>query len=365
MISETLQQFIEEDIIKFLDKKAEEQKIYQLTNKQKIDFYQNIYQALKYGNIATASKNLIEQIYDYNQEIPTSIYKKIKYNKVLESVSLIKKYLDSTGYAGEINQTIKRIDEIINLSENIPAKIILQGVEKQAKGELKKARAEFEEKENLLKKREQLTKEIFLALRKKDIKNAVLKYRELKQVFNQIPSVYLNDKKDLYNDLIGFYLQIKKLYEELKKSGKLDEQVKKSKTTPTKKEPKQLNNQNLETPRNPKEDLGLNPNNGQQSESDNPLLQQLNGQQTSKNDFKNTDPKITAQIQQTIMQIKEHIEEVKTKTQQKQYGDVKNTILEMRHKVDMIPNNYTHLKQTLNGKINLLIQRVEFIKRQQ
>lgn len=290
-----LNMYFEKDIIEFLDKQAKK------TIKDYKDNTTEFKEALKQHNHKLAIELIKKLTNEYNQLSKKDIYKELTLNKINEIIKIAKYYLDKTTWTNQLGETITQLEKELN-QNTTPQKILLfeQSEKLLEDKEKEKLRKEYIIKDELDKKFEELQTQLFINIRKKELKKSIETYRELKKTFDEYPGRFEEEKQDKYNDILASYVQIKKLKEELKDKDteNFDIQIKKEET------------HNLK-----------------------------------------------------IEYINQAIEKVKELTRQQQYDQATRIIIELKNKISKIPESYKRLKTLLNSKIDILTQRLEMSKR--
>jgi hypothetical protein len=299
-----MENFLKRDMIEFLDSRRTDL----ATQEQEKDYYEKIKQALLKRDNETACNFLEEAVEEYNDLSETNVYKQIKFNKITDVVQLIKKYLETTKETGRIAEEIAAIDKSKELETPKIARITALDYRKKEKQqkEFEAQTREYEEKEQTKTKIKKLSEEIFVTIRKKDFQASIIKYKQLRVLFEEFPGKYAEEKKQIYNDLIAIYLQIQMMKKDLKENQeKIVIAAKKVEVTQQKEEGQYLD----------------------------------------------------------IAKIKELVQQIKSDVQKTKFDDAKQNILEIKHGISKIPDKYKNIRANLNSKIDILNQRVDFAKR--
>ena len=287
-----LEKYYEQDMIEFLDKKA--------TGAEKQTEITQIEEALKEKNTKKANEILKEIIERYNRTSKNDVYKEIYFNRIIGIVKKIKTYLQKNEEPSELRNNIDLIEKSQELKSGIIDNITV--FEEQEKEKEKEKKQRLQEEENLAnelsKQMKNINKHIFIAIRKQDLKKAMIYYREFKKRFEQYPTRFIEDKKELYNDLLALFMNIKKLKKQLIKNK---EQKNKTKEKSRKK--------------------------------------------------------------LKIEDVKEQIQQIQTQIQNQEYKKAKMNILDLKHKISLIPNQYKNIKQSLEDITKSLIKKIEFSKK--
>lgn len=293
LINETeLERFFERDIIEFLDQRKEQN---QETPEKKLE------RLIINKNYEEAIKIIQETIKSFNSTPLNNPYREIYFNKTINLVRLAHNQTQNS----PPNELTELINVLINSgqlkqdhSQNIT---ILEEIQerriKQKEQLLQRDREKAKQIENQM---IQITKELSVQMRKRDVPNAMRKYQELKKQFEQYPNTLEEEKTEIYNEMIAFYMRITKLKEELitqQKQPKTQEPTKKIQTNKLK-----------------------------------------------------------------IQQIKEIILEIQELQKQEKFKEAKNKTLEFKHKISLIPENYINIKSKLEQIANTIIQKIEFNK---
>ncbi|MFA6073723.1 MAG: hypothetical protein WC758_06410 [Candidatus Woesearchaeota archaeon] len=297
-----LEQYFERDIIEFLDKQVD------LQDSETTQINSEMISILETNNIALAAKLLEDTVADYNKFPLDNVYKELQFKKLLEMLRQAEEFL-------KINPQQSKLKDYVDLLRN--SKQLEQGLidkitvfeEKLNAIEEAKIKSSEQEREFAKKLREQIrliNENIATSIRKKDLVSAIKQYKELKPYFEQYPSSDLDQKQEFYNDLLSFFMQIGKLKRELTedKINTLSDRKKLQKST--------------------------------KLHSDNYLR---------------------------LEEIKEIITKIKIDVRQSNFASATQRTLELREITSKIPEDYKHIRTILNSKIDIIIQRVEFIKR--
>lgn len=286
-----LQKYFELDIIEFLDKKL---------NKSQ----QTLKEYLEKNDVIAAIELFKLRIKLYNDTKVEDTYKQVRYNEILEDYEQIKKYLEKHPH-----EKLQRIIELIDSETATSSKNPLQlNVFNKLENEKQEIEFEKEQKDLTLKNKldsdiKKTIENMFISIRKQDLRKSIGNYRDLKMLFLRYPSRYDDDKKEIYKDLISFFMQIKKLKTQLKEQIKND----------------------------------------------------------SRKVGKTKDMDIHEQIK--LHEIKELIDQIKEKTRQLDFATANNILIDLRHITNKIPDKYKHIRLALESRINVIGQRIDFIKR--
>jgi len=293
--TEALDKFIEQDIKEFLDKKA--------GNSLEFGFAEKLQKLLDASDYDAAFNLISERIKEYNssennasraiiftaiKNIIPRISSQHSFDSRLEKLSfLLRNELQN------INQPPQRINSIDGL---------LQTIEEENKKKLNQAQKTKDELEPRI---ENLTKQIFLSIRKKDVKKSIMYYKNLKKIFAIYPSIFKERKTEIYNDIVSLYVQITKI----------------------------------------KKDVELIEKN------------------TLQDTIKNNEEKKSVVKKIGVEHIEKIIQEIKEDTRKKDFDSAKEKIIQLRHIASRIPSEYKHIRLTLESKIGVISQNVELVKR--
>jgi len=277
-----LERFLERDILKFLDQKAEENK--QKTSQTKLE------QALTEKDVVEARTILRNAINKYNES--NDKQEKEKLLTIIQELIIIgKNHADKT-IINKLTQDIELLEKSGQLKKNTEKITILEEIQQTQRAEDIERENEIEIAQKIEQKITELTKILFVNIRKKEINETIKTYQELKQNFEKYPSRFINKKKEIYNDLLSFYKIINNMIEK----------------------PVQIFNEENE------EKVILN-------------------------------------------SINKLIEEIEQEITQQNLKQAKNKILDLNHRISLIPEKYINIKTRLKNTANTLIKRTEFNKR--
>ena len=302
--TEEIEKFLERDIIEYLDKIARSNKVGEYKSEEYIE---KVKENLKIKDTVTTIKILQTAIQEFNETTPNDPYKEIRLKQIIEMNQIMKKFCEKNPEATRLKHVKDLLTEELEEKQNETNHInVFEKIEKEKK-EIEKQK---EEKYYLIKKKlsshlTQIKKSISIAILKKDINTAIKRYKQLKQIFTRYPSIYIEEKKEIYNDMISYYMQIKKTMNQIKQR-----QTEKQQETQIK---------DIETKEN---------------------YQQLH-----------------------LENIQKIINSIKTDTKNKEFEKAKNKIIELKHIASQIPDKHKIIRQRLQSKIDLINQRIEFIKR--
>lgn len=293
-----LDRFFERDIIEFLDKEAEGQGM------KEVETVRRLLSQRKSGDVDKYLEKLIDEFNTLPKDNP---YKDILFNRLIDIAGLIRSYLNKTSWDSELGRIVKYIDDNKLLEGETPDTLDVYKNKRKKKEQLEKQRIEkaYKIKEKLDQKIQETSKNLFISLRKKDLSHSMRNYKVLKTCFEEYPSRFSDDKKNLYSDLLAAYAQVKRLkkekYEETKKP-----------------ESKEI-------------------------------------------DLKTTSSEEVHKI--TIDEINNIIQKVKKDTKEAKFQEAKQKLLGLKENISKIPDEYKKLRSILESKINILGQRVDFAKR--
>lgn len=212
-----LDKFFEKDIIEYLDTKSREAGGGTETPEDR--YYKNLQQE----NFESANKELDKLVHQFNELPQNNVYKDITYKQINRAVEEGRKFLDNYTWDNELGVMIKKIDDAKELTDDTPSKI---NSYEERRAELEKINIEESNKlhgikEKFDRKIKATHAQIFKAIRKSDLKTAIGYYRLLKKLFDQYPERFQGAKKQIYNDMLAYFFQIKKLQQELRKENYL------------------------------------------------------------------------------------------------------------------------------------------------
>lgn len=222
-----LEKFFERDIIEFLDEKSREI----LGNEKGASFdfiYEQIEKSLQKRDVESAI-NLLEEVANkYNGISLDDAYKPIIYNEFMELIELAKSYVEKGLKDVNLDEIISQVMEMDETKESsLPDKIsAFQKIKmERARKKIEEEEKIYKSQEELNKKRKLIEKNLFINIRKKRVKEAMLDYKQLKDLFEEYPSKFEEEKQEFYNDILAFFMQIKKLKQELEEKMK-EQQIK-------------------------------------------------------------------------------------------------------------------------------------------
>ncbi|MFT4282832.1 MAG: hypothetical protein ACMXX6_00215 [Candidatus Woesearchaeota archaeon] len=293
-MSLTLEKFYEKDIVEFLEHKAKEKNI------ESDSVAIRVQKLLERKEEERAEEEIRKAVEEYNTLSLDNIYKEINLKKIRVAMKHIDNYLKTQPFAGDdIKQLVRSYKELSNEQDIIPPK--LEFLEEKDKitdeKERQEAQKDYQQKAKLDKIIRNINEEMFVSIRKKDFKESLKNYMLLKKSFEEYPERFIEDKKNIYNDLLALYVQIQKL-----------KNIEKEKKTETKKEEK-------------------------------PQI--------------NIDPK----------EFYQKIEDAKSKTRNKEFEKATQIILDLKHQTNKLTNEQKHLREMLNNKLDVIIQRIELAKK--
>ncbi|MCF7871431.1 hypothetical protein K9L97_00170 [Candidatus Woesearchaeota archaeon] len=302
--TEELDSYIEMDIIQFLDKISEASQIGDYTSEKQL---QELQKALNIKDTLSAINTTQEAIQEFNQTNQTDPYKQIRLIKIQEISETLTEYCKKNKDSQKLCKIAEMLKDELEIKKDKTETIdILQKLEQEKQEKQNQKQEKYYQIKTQLNKKLTILKEIMTTnLLKRNIPQAINAYKKMKIIFTRYPSIYLEEKKELYNDLISYYMQIKKTMKYIKEKEKRDKIIKK-----------------------------------QNEEKQQIKIQQIH-----------------------LQQIANTIQEIKEDAKQGRLDDAKNKIIELKRINSQIPNKYTTIKETLNNKINLINERIEFIKR--
>lgn len=289
-----LDSYIEKDIIQFLDEYLKK------TKTNSTDILSKYKYALKTNNISEANDILKKLSSEYNQLTNSDIYKEITLTKIQQLVKLSFNYLEQIGWNNSLGKIIKELIEKDQLSGK--SKITLFDEKDREKEEKEKARMvkDYKLKSELDQKFQELNQKMFICIKKQDLKEAFKTYRQLKIYFDQYPGRFESEKKEYYDDIIGHFIQLKKIKADLE----------------IKSQPQ-------------KEEVEL-------KEKTNYLK---------------------------VNYINEVIDNIKKDVKRGDFDSAKAKVIELKEKISKIPSNYKRLRSILESKVNIINQRIDMSKK--
>ena len=340
-----LEKFFERDIIEFLDKKAQE--------KGALDEVQELEKALQYEDYKKATKVIERAVKRFNKTEAKEIYKEIHLNKVIELVNKAKDLTINLNEENELTRVLKLLKESRQLEQETTKNIdVFEEIRRQ-----EREKEEEEERKNVERAKQlenemfELNKKLFISIRKKDIKNAILQYRELKSKFQMYPSIFKDEKTEIYNDLIAFYMRIKKLKTELEQ--------KQENTSGTGFEINR--NDDLEE----KSDLPSPSFKEEETPDEVPLPSPMQEemQEDDVPEPKKPENVVEREKHLKIEEVREIVEGIKRDIEQEKFKEGKAKIINFKHKISLIPKDHEKTKSGLEKMANSLAQKLEFAKK--
>jgi hypothetical protein len=296
-----LEQYFQRDIIEFLDKKKE------LQSKEKKNSSEML-SALEANNVSLAAKILEDYIIAYNKMTLSNLYKEQSFKKILEMYRQASEFVRLNPQQCKLKEDIDLLANSKELEQGVIEKITVFENKLNELEELKMNA--IEQRKQYASKLEQEIKlkneALGLYIRKRDIVNAIKNYKELKSLFEQYPSVDIEKKQEIYTDLISFFMQINKLRKELEEDKiKIVE-----------------DNRRIES--------------------------------ASRNNINNY---------LRLADLKQLIGEIKEDVKISNFAAATQKTIEIREIINKIPDQYKHIRGILNSKIDIIVQRIEFVKR--
>ncbi len=292
-----LDKFLEMDMLEFLDKKKPSSGPVDEAD----DYYSEVRDSLKKRDTDKVLDILEGAADKYNKIEENDPYKDLAYNKFVEALQLLESYKEDSEELKSVSELAKES----KLQEERPFKIHLFEERKKAR-----ERKAFEEKEREYELKEEIKAnmkksmhELFINIRKKDLAASINSYKTLKNYFEEFPSRFIDEKKELYNDLLSYYIQIRKLKKELQQS-----------TTSISKD-------------------------------------KIRDIEANKKKYLN--PKAINSI----------IDGIKRDVKEKDFTSAKEKVLELKHMTSSIPEDKKNARALLESKIKSITQKVDFAKR--
>lgn len=304
-----LERFFEQDMVEFLDRKKTlttsgtggSGAVNTTDNSEMID-------ALSKNNVALATKILEETIDKYNQISSADVYKEIYFDKIIDLTRLASEFIRLNPQPSRLKEDIALLHQSRQLDQGpVPKITVFESRHRAREEKLKLQRdKELQFREHLEDKLKTINQNLFLSIRKKDIKSAIKYYEEMKLCFEQYPPSFGERKKELYNDLLAFFMQLQKLRKDIVEDAKRHEEEKKK------------------------------------------LVESVKG---------------NAQKYLRANEIEEIVNKIKIDVKNSDFNAARAKIIEMKHIASSIPDDYKHVRAVLNAKIDIINQRVEFVKR--
>ncbi|PIN81410.1 hypothetical protein COV13_01165 [Candidatus Woesearchaeota archaeon CG10_big_fil_rev_8_21_14_0_10_32_9] len=302
-----LERFFEQDMVEFLDRKRALQNTGSVDNNSLSDPSEMI-DALAKNNVALASKLLENTIDKYNHLSSADVYKEIYFNRILELTRLISEFIRLNPQPSKLKEDLELLHQSRQLDQGPIDKITVFESRHEAREEKLKLQRDRELtfREHLEDKLKIINKNLFLSIRKKDVPTSIKYYEEMKICFEQYPPSFAERKKELYNDLLAYFMQLQKLRKDVVEDAKRHEE---------------------DTKR---------------------LLASV---------------KDNAQKYLRANEIEGIINKIKIDVKNSDFNAARAKIIELKHIASSIPDEYKHVRSILNAKIDIINQRVEFVKR--
>lgn len=297
--SRNIHQFFERDIIEFLDEKARKSGKLAKTTEDKY------YVDLRDQKFDDACAKLEILVKDFNKLLKGDVHKDIIYDQINRCVEQGKKYLNYYSWDNELGIIISKLEDNQELTDKQPEKILSFDYRRQ---ELNEKAAELssiketkrQELESSIQKKES---EISAFVNKKDLKSAIVNYKELKLLYKKYPENYEREKKQIYNNILAYYFQIKKLQENLRKEAYLKN-----------------NNKNKMTDKQGNETL-------------------------------------------SVQDILAKINTIKKNSREARFTLARNELVSLKYIVDNISNDYSHARDILSSKIEIIQKNLDYAKK--
>lgn len=215
-----LTRFLKKDIIEFLDKKAPDQDSKSSTTiSSNLELFKD---AIHDEDWEAASNVFAEMVENYNDISPSDIYKEVSFDKIFDAYKACK----DLHVQGELKEYLKLLEEESILEGEVPNNIGVLEVKKQQEREqeFKETEKDYDKKNEIDSKIDDLQKQLFLDIRKKDVSNAVKKYKKIKKLFTEYPARFEEEKEALYDDILSLYVQIQKLSKTVSKEKSIKKQ---------------------------------------------------------------------------------------------------------------------------------------------
>lgn len=296
-----LDDYFQRDIVEFLDRKKE------LAEQEAQGSTSEMLSALEENNVALAEKLIEEAVADYNNLGTHDVYKEIYFKKILEMTRQAIEFLNLHPQQNQLRDTIELLiksGELSGATEKITVLEHRKTEQEEAKINAKEQENQFAEK--IYEKIRDISSGIAISIRKKDLRSAISSYKDLKMYFEQFPSGNLERKQEIYNDLLSFYMQINKLKKEIEEEKK-------------------------------------------KSLADKKRLELANASTSNK--------------YLRLAEISSIINQIKFDVKNSDFNSATQKILELRQITAKIPEQYKHIRSILNSKIDVIVARVEFVKR--
>ncbi|MFP4567383.1 MAG: hypothetical protein ACLFN8_00410 [Candidatus Woesearchaeota archaeon] len=291
-----LERFFEKDIVEFLDKQTK-------INTSK-DELKKIEDAILSKNFTLASTIIEDAVKKFNKTNTNDVYREINFTKIRDLVQTAENLTKNITHKNRLSEDIKLLKESGQLTQDHTQNITVldERDRNEALAESEIEREQMLKAKNIENKIAEINKQLFVSIRKKDLKGAIGQYREIKNKFKEYPSMFSDEKKEIYSDLMAFYMRINKLKEELKNT--------------------KTEGLNLQKP-----------------------------QLTERN--------------MTINDVKNIINEIKKDITSENFKEAKTKIINFKHKISLIPETYINIKRHLENTTNILLKKTEFYKKNQ
>jgi hypothetical protein len=297
-----LEQYFERDIIEFLEKQKA------LQDSEERHTASEMLEALADSNVSLAAKLIEAAVLNYNKIPADNVYKEIHFRKLQDMLrqagefirlhpqqSTLKEYVDLLRDSGQLGQgPVERVSALDGKFNEV---------------EEQRLKAEEEEKifrRALAEKFDASSAALAACIRKRDVAGAMQKYGELKSLFGQYPSLDLERKQEMYNDLLSFFMQIGKLRKDImeQRRSESEERVRLARTV-----------------------------------------------------------KAAASRYIRLEDIKATVARVKEDVRKGDFSSATQRTIELREMTGRIPESYRHIRSVLNSKIDIIVQRIEFVRR--
>lgn len=372
MMSRTLalEKFYEKDIVEFLDEYA--------TTQKKEDFKSRINKLedyLKEKKYKKADNILREYVLEYNSISPDNVYKEINFNKIKKAITLFEEFGKEDK---DLNKVVEFFKKNTKDEGNIPLKLDFYELKDKEQEALVVEKEEilYQKKQKLDKIINNSTKELYINMRKRELREAMKYYEVIKKCFEEYPSKFDDEKKELYNDMLGYYVELTNLKKELDKQGQNTSDV-------------DLNLEKhikIEFILQKIEQIKVECRQGNFSEADQIILDIKHINSKIPDEYPHIKNKLTSDIEQIkkIIEIVKrkinHSEDVSEKPRAKlNFKEMlKNTLIEIKHSLEQkdfahvkellgqlenlknkVPPDKDNIREYLNTKINLIHKKIE------
>lgn len=378
-----LERFFEKDVIDFLDKK--------LALRGAQSEINDLETAIKKKDYEEASRIIQEAIEKFNRTDVKDVYREVNFNKVLELIRIAHAYTDTLTERNKLIIDLELLEKSGELNKDSSKNINV--FEERKIKELRKKEERLREDRDKARRIEnesiEINKKLFESIRTKDVNAAILNYKKLKNKFSQYPNSLKQEKTEFFNDLIAYYMRIKKIKSELLEQQDKNNYGAANINKEDRDKARDINDQIAQINREifvslRKEDLKNAILNYKKLKDffenypDSFLLEKKdlhNDVLSFYNKIDKLKKKILKQKNKSILsqkaqekgiklgEIKEHVEEIKKYIEENKLTEARLRTLEFKNRINNIPENYINIKNILNNVADHLIQKMELAKR--